>query len=138
MGKIKVVLDTNVIVSAFGWHGNPEEVVRLAINGFIINFTSIDMLDELRIVLSYPKMGFSKTLQAEIIETIFLYSSTVKTIESLKVVANDYEDNKVIECAVSAGADCIISGDKHLLDLKRFRNTDIITAGEFLKRWGAR
>ncbi len=130
--KTKVVLDTNIIVSAFGWHGSPEEVVRLLTEGEILNFTSIAMLDELRRVLAYPKLNFSEALQAEIIETIFGSSSIVSASEPLNVIADDPEDNMVLECAASAGADFIVSGDKHLLNLKKFRGIEILTAEDFL------
>ncbi len=132
--KTKVVIDTNIVVSAFGWHGNPEEIVLLVTRGRIINFTSIEMFDELRRVVSYPKLKFSKALQAEIIETIFGVSSLVRISETLNVIDDDPEDNKILECAVSANVDFIISGDKHLLNLKSFRGIEILTPQDFIIR----
>lgn len=132
--KTKVVIDTNVMVSAFGWRGKPEEVVRLVTKGDVTNYTSFEMLAELREVVSYPKLNFPETLQAEIIETIFFESSLVHVNEPLNVIADDPEDNKVLECAVSADADFIISGDKHLLNLKNFRGIEILTPEDFLRR----
>jgi putative PIN family toxin of toxin-antitoxin system len=84
--KTKVVIDNNVLVSAFGWHGKPEEVVRLATTGRIANFTSMAMLSELARVVGYPKLRFPESLQAEIIETVFTSSSLVNTTEPLKAV----------------------------------------------------
>ncbi len=132
--KTRVVIDTNVIVSAFGWHGRPEEVVRLVTKGKITSYISTEMLAELRKVVMYPKFKFSEALQAEIIETVFFESSLVFVNESLNVIADDPEDNKVLECAVSAGADFIISGDKHLLNLENFRGIEILTTEDFLTR----
>jgi putative PIN family toxin of toxin-antitoxin system len=64
--KTKVVVDTNVVVSAFGWHGKPEEIIKLITKGKITNCISTDILDEVRRVITYPKFNFSETLQAEI------------------------------------------------------------------------
>ena len=132
--KTKVVIDTNVIISAFGWHGNSEEIVRLIEKGIIENYTSIDLLYELRKVLAYPKFNFTETLQAEIIETIFSISSVVEVYESIDAVIDDPEDNKILDCAVFANVEFIITGDKHLLNLKKFRNIDILTPEEFLNK----
>lgn len=134
--KTKVVIDNNVLVSAFGWHGKPEEVVRLATTGRIENFTSTEMLSELTRVVGYPKLRFPESLQAEIIETVFTSSSLVNVSESLKVINSDISDNRVLECAVAACVDFIISGDKHLLDLKKFRDIEIVTPEDFLLKTG--
>jgi putative PIN family toxin of toxin-antitoxin system len=134
--KTKVVIDNNVLVSAFGWHGKPEEVVKLAANGRIANFTSMEMLSELARVVGYPKLRFPESLQAEIIETVFTSSSLVNVSEPLKVINSDPADNRVLECAVAACVDFIISGDKHLLDLKKFRNIEIVTPEDFLLKTG--
>lgn len=130
--KTKVVIDNNVLVSAFGWHGKPEEVVKLAVSGKIANFTSMAMLSELARVVSYPKLSFPESLQAEIIETIFTSSSLVNVSEPLNVITADPADNKILECAVAASVDFIISGDNHLLNLKNFRDIEIVTPEDFL------
>jgi predicted nucleic acid-binding protein len=75
-------------------------------------------------------------LQAEIIETVFKSSSLVNVSESLKVIKADPADNRVLECAIAAGVDFIISGDKHLLDLKKFRDIEIMTPEDFLLKTG--
>lgn len=134
--KTKVVIDNNVLVSAFGWHGKPEEVVRLATTGKIANFTSMEMLSELARVVSYPKLRFPESLQAEIIETVFTSSSLANVSEPLRVINSDPADNRVLECAVAAGVDFIISGDKHLLALKKFRDIEIVTPEDFLLMTG--
>jgi len=131
--KTKVVIDSNVLVSAFGWHGRPEEVVKLATTGKIANFTSMEMLSELARVISYPKLRFPESLQAEIIETVFTSSSLVTVSAPLY---SDPADNRVLECAIAASVDFIISGDKHLLDLKKFKDIEIVTPEDFLLKYG--
>lgn len=130
--KPKVVIDTNVIISAFGWDGHPEEIIKLVNKGKIENFTSIEMINELSNAIKYPRLKFPESLQAEIIETIFSISSIVNVNQSLKIIDEDPGDNKVIECALSAKAEFIISGDKHLLELKKFKEIEILTPSEFL------
>ncbi|MBI5075808.1 MAG: putative toxin-antitoxin system toxin component, PIN family [Nitrospirae bacterium] len=134
--KTKVVIDSNVLVSAFGWHGTPEEIVLLATTGEISNFTSTAMLSELVRVVGYQKLRFPESLQAEIIETVFTSSSLVNMTEPLKVINSDPADNRVLECAVAACVDFIISGDKHLLDLKKFGGIEIVTPEDFLLKTG--
>lgn len=132
--KTKVVIDTNIIISAFGWHGKPEDVVKLATTDRIKNFISLEMLAEIRKVVAYPKLNFSKTLQAEIIETVFSASSIININESVNVIVDDPPDNRVLECALSANVDLVISGDKHLLNLKAFKGIEILSPDDFLAR----
>lgn len=130
--KTKVVIDTNVMISAFGWHGKPEDIIKLATTDRIKNFISLEMLAELRKVVAYPKLNFSETLQAEVIETVFSASSIVSVNESINVIVDDPPDNRVLECALSANVDFIISGDKHLLNLKAFQGIEILSPEDFL------
>ena len=134
--KTKVVLDTNVIVSAFGWHGKPEQIVKLVSNGTITNFISIEMLNELRRVVAYPKLAFSEPLQAEIVETIFGISSVIDSGKALNIINDDPEDNKILECVLAAEVDFIISGDRHLINLKSFRGIEILTPENFITTMG--
>lgn len=133
--KTKVVIDTNVVVSAFGWGGKPADIIRLITSGKILNFTSVEMLTELKKVVSYPRLAFSETLQAEIMEIMFNASSIVERHESVNIIDDDTEDNKILECAISAGAEFVVSGDKHLLTLKNFEGIKIVTPEEFIKIW---
>ena len=125
--KTKVVIDTNVIVSAFGWHGTPEKIVRLIITGKIQNFITMEMLAEVARVVSYPKLKFPESLQVEIIETIFSFSKIVEVRELIDIIKDDPEDNKVLECAISSGSEFIITGDNHLLRLENFKGIEILT-----------
>lgn len=132
--KTKVVIDTNVIVSAFGWHGKPEEIFRLITIGKIQNFISMEILSEVAKVVSYPKFNFPISLQVEIIETIFSCSTIVEIKEAINIIKDDPEDNRILECAISAEVDFIITGDSHLLKLKNFRGVEILTPDNFLVR----
>lgn len=131
--KTKVVIDTNVIISAFGWGGLPEEVINLAGSGKILNHTSVELIDELRRVLTYSNLPFSAASRIEILETMFSISHIVQPSELLSFIKQDDSDDRVLECALSAEADFIITGDRHLLNIQQFRGISIITPENFLR-----
>ncbi len=131
---VKVVIDTNVFFSAFYLpQSKPGEVVLLARRKRIQNFTSPQILKELeRIITDKLLWDNSKTQSA--ITRISNLSELVDPRERLTIIADD-PDNRILECAKASGADFIISGDKHLLDLKNFQGIKIVTPGEFLELW---
>ncbi len=136
MGKSKkVVIDTNVFISGFGWDGKPEEILALLKERHIINYISTEIFDELRRVVSYPKLKFKESLQIKILEFAFFYSEFVEPKENISFITDDPEDNKFLECAIGADTKFIISGDPHLLNLQRFRNIEVVDVNEFLHKF---
>jgi putative PIN family toxin of toxin-antitoxin system len=134
MGSVtKVVIDSNVFISAFGWDGKPEAVLRLVEQGRLINYTTEAIFDELMRVVAYPKLKFPQSLQIKILEFVFFWSRFVRREENIAVVTDDPKDDMFIECAISAGANFIISGDPHLLALGSYRNVKIVSPAEFLE-----
>ncbi len=129
----KVVIDSNVIISAFGWDGKPEAVLGLMEQGHVLNHTTEEMFDELKRVVAYPKLKFSPSLQARILEFIFSWSTFVTHITPVAVVTADPDDDKFIACAVASGATYIISGDPHLLTLGSYQDILILTPAKFLE-----
>jgi putative PIN family toxin of toxin-antitoxin system len=122
MGKVpKVAIDTNIFVSAFGWKGSPRKVLKLVEDGRVKNFTCPAIIEEVKRVVSYRRLAFPVDLQAEVIEFIYFYSEIVTPKEKLEVIKEDLDDNKFLECAVESEAKYIISGNKHLLKLRTFR-----------------
>ena len=130
--RSKVVLDTNVFISAFGWRGIPWSIVDLVRHGTIINHTSADMLEELRRVVAYPKLKFSTQLQGDSIEFVLANSTPVIPAPVTGINIADPDDIMVISCAVAADACCIISGDPHLLDLGSYKNIAILNPATFI------
>lgn len=134
MGAItKVVIDSNVIISAFGWDGKPEAVLALMEQGYILNHTTQEMFDELKRVVAYPKLKFSPSLQAKILEFVFSWSAFVSNVAPVAVVADDPDDDKFIACAVAAGASHLVSGDPHLLAVGSYQDIRILTPAQFLE-----
>lgn len=134
MGKVtKVVIDTNIFVSGFGWSGKSRELLTLVENKQIINFTSPDIFEELKRVVSYPRLKFPPKLQSEILEFVFFYSEFVEPKKTISLIEKDTDDNRFLECAVEAKADFIISGDPHLLEINEYRGIKLLTVAEFLQ-----
>lgn len=134
MGKVtKVVIDTNVFISGFGWDGKPEAVLDLLENGTIANFITPEIFEEVKRVVSYPKLKFSSSLQTKIIEFVFSYSRFLGSGKPVSLISEDPDDNKFIECAISAHASFIISGDPHLLSIEHYRDISIVAPGQFLE-----
>ncbi|MEK6876944.1 MAG: putative toxin-antitoxin system toxin component, PIN family [Nanoarchaeota archaeon] len=126
-----VVLDTNILISAIFWRGNPYEVVRNALKKKYSLYLSTEILNELeeklRIKFKFPEDNISNH-----IELLKEYGKIVVPISKVNAIKEDPDDNKVLECAETAKADYIVSGDAHLLKLKEFKGIKIVTAKEFL------
>jgi len=133
--KVKrVVLDTNVLVSALLFRGELSKIVGLWQKGKIIPVISKETFHELRTPLGYPKFSLTQEEIDSIIENEILpYFEIVEVVKEVKGVCRDPEDDKFISCALSASADCIVSGDKDLFDLKQHKSAKIIKASDFLK-----
>jgi len=133
MGKKKIVIDTNNLISALGWEGNSRDLLRKVIDKEYEFIISIKQLEELKNVLDYPKFRFSEDQKRKFLEIIFKIATVIKTKLKLDVCV-DKKDNMFLECAVEGKADYLISGDDHLLRLKRFRNVKIVSVKEFLEK----
>ena len=129
---IKAVLDTNVFISALFWKGVPYEVVRKSLTGEFLIIISPEIIEEISERL-LNKFKFPLADANDFIEIITINSYIVEPKNKLKVVKEDPNDDKIIECAYEGGADYIVSGDKHLLRLKEYRRIKIITPREFIK-----
>ena len=97
-------------------------------------YISTEIFDELRRVVSYPKLKFKESLQIKILEFVFFYSKFVEPKENISFITDDPEDNKFLECAIEANAKFIVSGDPNLLNLQRFRNIEVVDVNEFLHK----
>ncbi|MEK6527311.1 MAG: putative toxin-antitoxin system toxin component, PIN family [Nitrospirota bacterium] len=130
---MKVVLDTNVYISAILFGGNCEEILKLANQALFEVVISKEILDEIKSVLK-GKFYWTDKQIVGVIKYIKELASIVNPGVSLRVVKEDPSDNKIIECAVASNAAYIVTGDKnHLLPIKRYKGIRIISPIEFLK-----
>ncbi|MBI2654515.1 putative toxin-antitoxin system toxin component, PIN family [Candidatus Woesearchaeota archaeon] len=135
IGKLKVVIDTNTVISApLSEEGNPAKIFELLLLEEITNFTSYDIVEEVTEVFNRDKIK-SKLLQNKIefiINNFKKFSKFVKPVIKLIVIKDDPEDNRILECAETANVDYIVSGDEHLKKLKIYKNIKIVSPKEFL------
>lgn len=129
---MKVVLDTNILVSALGWLGNPHIIVRKILDKKIKLAISLELIEEFRETVREEKFGFSEEEISDFIDAIAETAEFVVSSEKIDVVKEDPDDNIVLECALEAKADFIITGDRHLLKIKDFKGIKIMAANEFL------
>ncbi len=133
--KICVVIDTNIIISsAISMDGNPAQIFELLLLEEIINYTTKDIIEEIKEVLERPRIKKRLDAQAKdfIMEQFQAFSHIVIPNVTLKEVKNDPDDDKFLECAITANVDFIISGDEHLLQIKEFRGIKIINPADFI------
>jgi len=134
--KVRVVFDTNVWVSILFNKVLAKDILPLIRKKRIDIFISEELLKELARVLTYPKIESILTkaqLDPKIVLTSILESVTyVRAEEAVREVEEDPADNRVLECALSANADFVVSGDRHLLNLGEYKGIKILKARKFL------
>lgn len=133
MSASRIVLDSNVVISGFLFGGVPAQLLELALEGSIECFTSLPILDEIRNVLLRPKFGLSSDQALTLIEELHDLCQVVMPGERIMAVFDDPDDNIILECASTANAGFIISGDSHLLHLRQWRDIHILSPSDFLK-----
>ena len=131
--KVKVVFDTNVWISIFMEKKLKDEFSKIKQD--ITFYVSEDIGLEVSKVLQYPRIAEilrkSAISEKDVLQILAVNSKRVEPKMKLRVVNEDAEDNKILECAMAAGAEIIVSGDKHLLEIGKFRKTRILTPTEF-------
>ena len=133
----RVVLDTNVLVSAFvSAIGAPAQVFDLWRNDVIEIVTTQETLDELVRVLAYPKIRTRLRYSDDQIKRYLLllrkHALYVQELPPLTVVEADPDDDKFLALAVASGATVVVSGDGHLLDLGAYADIVILSPAAFL------
>jgi putative PIN family toxin of toxin-antitoxin system len=129
----RVVIDTNVMVSAY-LGGRLETIIVAWIEGKFVLTVSNQIVNEYINVLSRPKFKIARVELDDFAALILSKAEFVVPGESIRVVEADPSDNKFLEAAVTGQADYIVSGDKHLRDLKEFRGIAILTPSAFLEQ----
>jgi len=131
--KSKVVIDTNVFVSGLTFKGKPREVLDLIwredIEACISSFILKELEETLKKDFSWDRDQIKHT-----IEKIKAKAILIQPKNKVSVIKENDDDNRILECAIEGKAQYLISGDrKHLLPLKEYQGTKILTPSEFLK-----
>ena len=130
---MRAVFDTNIFISAFVIPGgNAEEAYLHAVRGRFELFTSVSILTETANTLQ-TKFEWPDEKIRQVLRSISSVAIVLKTRPDLHIL-EDEPDNRILECALLAQASVIVSGDRHLLSLERYRGISILRLAEFLRR----
>ena len=131
---MRIVVDTNVVISGTFFKGNPRRVLEAIIKSEVDAYATTDIVDEYQgVVRRIIERGVGTFDGSGFIRFI----ADLNLIESLAEVSvcRDPDDNKFISCAIDADALYIVSGDKDLLDLKEYEGIQMITAADFVEKY---
>ena len=133
----RVILDTNVLISALLFKGRLTLFVELWRKGAIIPVISRETFAELRDVLHYPKFALAEDeIRALVEDEILPFFEVVDVKEEVTGVCRDPYDDQFLTAAINSGAVWLVTGDKDLLDLGTYRCITIVTPQEFLASVG--
>jgi putative PIN family toxin of toxin-antitoxin system len=134
---VRIVIDTNVLLSGLLWHGAPHTLFNQVRVGSVELMMSQTLLDELAEVITRQK--FAAILQhttrtpERILNELRVFAEMVVAPPLPQPVCRDPDDDAVLACALAAQADLIVSGDADLLVLKQFQGIRIVTAAQAVK-----
>ena len=129
---MKVVIDTNVFVSSF-FGGIPKQIIDLWKQGDITLCLSQDIIEEYLLVLN--RLGLKDKEEINSLTRLFAESYNAvftSNTPDLNVVIDDPDDDKFLECAVALDCKIIVSGDKHLKDIKKYIDIKILSPRDFI------
>ena len=139
MAKVCIVVD-NVYVSGLLWTGLPHDLLSTAETAHLTLVTTPAIIEEVREVLARPKfatrMRTLTTSVDELLESLLGIVQIMQEPKVVRVVRSDPDDDKFIACAVAARMRWLISGDTHLLSLRRYKSIRIVTPQQFWTVWG--
>jgi putative PIN family toxin of toxin-antitoxin system len=133
---MRVVIDANVYVSALiSAKGVPALVVNRWLEGQFDVLVSQPIISEILRVTAYERLQRYKRLRESRLEFVTLLSEQaiwVEPNETVDVVSEDETDNRYVECAVTGGAEYIVSGDPHLLNVSEYRGVRLVSPNDFI------
>ena len=132
---MRVVLDTNVIISGIFWKGPPHEILQLWHDREIELVVSLEILEEYHRVADSISNEFPAIDISEILELISLHSLLIELPEGYPDITVDPDDDKFVLSALLSGAKVVVSGDKHLLDAHGYQGIEILKPKQFLDRF---
>lgn len=127
---MKIVIDTNVVISGVFFGGKPRMILEAVSEGRIIASASAEILDEYYDVVDEMISRGQGHFNRDVLLPLVSALEIVIPISSINI-SRDPDDNKFIECATDAGALYIVSGDKDLLDIKEYDDIQIVTVADF-------
>jgi len=135
---VRVVFDSNVIISAFLFGGLPARLLALAMGNQIQAYTSLAILDEVRDVLQRPKFGLTAADALMLVEELRQLCEVIDPVSRVQKILQDTDDHMILECALTARAHLIVTGDAQLLALRKWRKIEILNPADTLARLSKR
>ena len=134
---VRIVLDTNTVISALLWHGTPHNLVAAFRTRPIVVFTSPILLAELADIFTREKLASAVKASGlspdQLMQRYRRLAMVVHPERIPPTVLRDPDDDHVLACAITAKADLIVSGDSDLLDLKEYQGIRIVTPAQALQ-----
>lgn len=130
---LRVTCDTNVIISALNFSGNPARILDMAADGAIRLAVSDDILSEVERVLRRPKFGWPQERIDNAIREISVFTEHVEPKQRIDIVTEDPTDNRILDCATASSSEYLVSGDKHLLKVGKYQGVKIVPPAEFIE-----
>jgi uncharacterized protein len=131
----RVVVDTNVVVSALTAGGTPQKIIQAWITGEFLAIISEELRREINTVLSRSKLISFDKKRRILLGTLFNQALMVLPRRISKVVFTDENDHFLYELAVTGQASCIVTGDKALLKAKRLSGIEILSPDQFCRKF---
>lgn len=135
---MRIVLDTNTVISGFLWHNAPRRLIEAAIARRIELFTTDVLIAELEDVLTRskfaPRIAEEGVSAAALLDRYARLAEIVIPAEIGPVVRGDPDDDAVLACALAAAADLIVSRDKRIRNLKHFHRIPILSAAQAIRQ----
>lgn len=133
--RLRLLLDTNVVVSGLLWGGHSRRLLELALTDTIALYSSPVLVDELSQTMHYAKLAKRITALQTTAQSLVVHYSAMVTLvvpqQVPRVIAQDADDDQVLACAVEAHAHLIASGDRHLHSLGgNYQGVRIVTPAE--------
>lgn len=130
---MKIVLDTNVLVSGIFFAGAPYEILKAWYDRKIDLVISLEILDEYQRVAEELAQEFSGVDVARILDLLTVGAEIVHAPPLPEPVCSDPEDDKFLACAVAGSAKYVVTGDKQLLKVSRHGNVEIVSPRWFIE-----
>jgi putative PIN family toxin of toxin-antitoxin system len=130
---MKLVLDTNIFISAFYWDGNSQQVINRIIEGVDELYITNEIINEIADVMGRPKFKTKPEIIERYIRTIEKIGKKVFITGMIKGICRDKDDDVIIECGLLSSADYLITGDSDLLVIHEYQQMKIIEVKRFFE-----
>jgi putative PIN family toxin of toxin-antitoxin system len=130
---LQITADTNIFISGLNFAGNLRRILKLAEAGVVHLTVSDAILSEIQSDFRRQKFGWPEVEIERALKQISQFSEHVEPSQRIDVITEDPTDYRILECAIAGKSEHLVTGDNHLLKLKQFAGTSIISPADFLR-----